>query len=431
MYLAGGARRPKGGSRPGGRDSLARYVFRLLEFLPVGNWKQVQARIRKARTGADAPEKLEQLFLKTRDGMVAFELAKLHEESQRGSDALDWYTKAFERFRRSEWRDKAAEGIQRLGGTVPAVPEAPTDSADAPPENAHTAAVAPVPTPRSWAALPDELYYRPAEPAQASEEGAHDSREGAAEDEESSGPDPFNVEQPAAAVTGQNVPGGGKRRRRGRRGGRRHRKGGGQDERSSTANGVVTQTPQPAAHSQTQKAIPPQAHEEAPPRHTPPPRPEPDEAPAGWVGPRAEEMRTRAGDPGLASRVARLEMQIRRLLACPPHKVSEGDLAPAGPGVLLLSDSDLTTHYYICACDTLRIEISRLTRSDRGGRSRGRDQQQRPPLRARLAEHLEISDSQVTKYLDSHCVVRWLQLDEGAPRVAHFATAVLEPIIKE
>ena len=147
------------------------------------------------------------------------------------------------------------------------------------------------------------------------------------------------------------------------------------------------------------------------------------------MGARGEELRTRAGDPGLASRVARLEMQIRRLLACPPQKVTDADLAPAGPGVLILSDSDLTTHYYICACDTLRIEIGRLTRSDRGSRSRGREQH--PPLRGRLAEHLEISESQVARYMETHCVVRWLQLDEGAPKVAHFAIAVLEPILNE
>jgi hypothetical protein len=122
-------------------------------------------------------------------------------------------------------------------------------------------------------------------------------------------------------------------------------------------------------------------------------------------------------------------MQVRRLLACPPHKVNEADVAPAGPGVLVLSDSDLTTHYFISACDTLRIEIGRLTRSDRSGRSRGRDQQ--PSLRSRLAEHLEINESQVAKYLETHCVVRWLQLDEGAARVAHFAIAVLEPILNE
>jgi hypothetical protein len=122
-------------------------------------------------------------------------------------------------------------------------------------------------------------------------------------------------------------------------------------------------------------------------------------------------------------------MQVRRLLACPPQRVSDADLAPAGPGVLVLSDSDLATHYYICACDTLRIEIGRLARADRGSRGRGREQH--PPLRGRLAEHLEISESQVAKYLETHCVVRWLQLDEGAPRVAHFAIAVLEPILNE
>ena len=122
-------------------------------------------------------------------------------------------------------------------------------------------------------------------------------------------------------------------------------------------------------------------------------------------------------------------MQVRRLLACPPHKVSESEDAPAGPGVLILSDADLTTHYYICACDTLRIEVGRLTRSERGGRGRGRDE--RSSLRSRLAEHLEISESQVVKYLESHCVVRWLQLDEGAAKVAHFAIAALEPILSE
>jgi hypothetical protein len=97
--------------------------------------------------------------------------------------------------------------------------------------------------------------------------------------------------------------------------------------------------------------------------------------------------------------------------------------------VLLLSDSDLTTHYYISACDTLRIEMSRLMRTERGARGRGRGWEGETSLRSRLAEHLEISESQVAKYLESHCVVRWLQLDEGAARVAHFAIGVLEPIL--
>jgi hypothetical protein len=425
-------------------DSLAHYMFPLLESIPVGNWKQVQARIRKARTGADAPAKLEQLFLKTRDGMVAFELAKVHEEGQREGDALDWYRKAFERFRRDEWRVKAAEAIQRLGGTPPPIPEPSADSASASESESEPQAqpeAVPVPTPRSWAALPDHLYH---ENESAASNGADESEPNAESDADSevapaaaeADARPPDSAQPAHA----DGPGGGKRRRRGRRGGRRHRKGGGGaphvagQPASHTAPPAPTHSPtqspthvpshSPGADSASPAPLPPRPAMPPPPRHE---RHE-DEAPAGWVGPKAEEMRTRAGDPGLASRVARLEMQIRRLLACPPHKVSEGDLAPAGPGVLLLSDSDLTTHYHICACDTLRIEISRLTRSDRGGRSRGREQF---PLRSLMAEHLEISESQVSKYLESHCVVRWLQLDEGAPRVANFATAVLEPILKE
>ncbi len=396
----------------------------LLECAAVGNWKQVQARIRKARTGADAPVKLEQLFLKTRDAMVAFELAKVHEQGERQAEALDWYRKAYEHFRRDEWRTKAADAIQRLGGTPPAGMEAaPRESVPDPPPAAAEPKV--VPTPHHWAALPDRLFAETGmAPRTSSEPGeSADSTGGMTED---SVPQPGNTApvlsppgQPAAARDDSQ---GGKRRRRGRRGGRRHRRG---------AN-VPEGPAQPEAHELGQVK---QRSEE--PSAAPPPakRPSPPAAPAepgedsGWVGPRAEELRTRSGDPGLASRVARLEMQVRRLLACPPHNVSESDAAPAGPGVLILSDSDLTTHYYICACDTLRIEIARLTRSDRSARGRGREQQ--PSLRGRLAEHLEISESQAVKYLESHCVVRWLQLDEGAARVAHFAIAALEPALNE
>jgi len=387
----------------------------LLECAAVGNWKQLQARIRKARVGADAPAKLEQLFLKTRDAMVAFELAKLHEQGQREGEAIEWYRKAHERFRREEWRTKAAEAIQRLGGTPPAAPEsAPSEAYRE--ETPEPAPATPVPTPREWAALPDRLFHESGSPPRPRQEAqsTSDSSEGVAEE---TGPEPGNAAVPAEAPQG--LPGdgrqGGKRRRRGRRGGRRHRRG--SPAEAPPLGQVLPRAEEPSAP--------------APPPHrppAPPPRSEPSEE-SGWLGPRAEELRTRSGDPGLASRVARLEMQIRRLLACPPHKVSEADSAPAGPGVLILSDADLTTHYYICACDTLRIEIGRLTRSDRGGRSRGREQQ--VPLRSRLADHLEITESQVVKFLESHCVVRWLQLDEGAPRVAHFAIAALEPILSE
>jgi len=116
-------------------------------------------------------------------------------------------------------------------------------------------------------------------------------------------------------------------------------------------------------------------------------------------------------------------MQFRRLLACPPAKLSEVDHAPVGPGVFVLTDSDLTTYYYVEVCQTLRIAVGNLMR---GGNRRGTD-----PIKPRLAEHLGIPETRVAKYLADHCVVRRLQLDEGASNFAHFAIAVLRPILNE
>jgi hypothetical protein len=134
--------------------------------------------------------------------------------------------------------------------------------------------------------------------------------------------------------------------------------------------------------------------------------------------------RSRAGDPGLSSRIAQLESQLRRLLACPLASLDDADSAPAGPGVLLLSDSDQVTHYYVEACQTLRIGIGNLLRGGRG--SKGGAQ-----LKPSLAEHLGINESKVAKYMKDHCAVRWIQLDEGAAELAHFATAVLRPVVAE
>ena len=117
-------------------------------------------------------------------------------------------------------------------------------------------------------------------------------------------------------------------------------------------------------------------------------------------------------------------MQLRRLLTCPPAKLSEADRAPAGPGVFVLTDSDLTSYYYVEACQTLRIAVGNLLRS--GASRRGADS-----IKPRLAEHLGIAESRVGKYLTDHCVVRWLQLDEGAAYFAHFVIAVLRPILNE
>ena len=147
-------------------------------------------------------------------------------------------------------------------------------------------------------------------------------------------------------------------------------------------------------------------------------------APA-WSGSASlASSRPRAGDPGLSSRIAQLESQMRRLLVCPLASLEDADQAPAGPGVLLLSDSDQVTHYYIEACQTLRIGIGNLLRGGRGNKGASN-------LKPNLAEHLGISESRVSKYLKDHCAVRWIQLDEGAPELAHFAMAVLRPVVNE
>jgi hypothetical protein len=134
----------------------------------------------------------------------------------------------------------------------------------------------------------------------------------------------------------------------------------------------------------------------------------------------------RAGDPALASRLAQLESKLRRLLSSPLHRLDQTDEAPAGPGVFLLSDSDQIHSYYIEACQTLRVGIGNLVRGGRGGGKGGRGRgDSEAGLRARLAEHLEINEAKVTQYLKDHCVVRWIQLDDDAPHLAHFAIAIL------
>jgi hypothetical protein len=112
------------------------------------------------------------------------------------------------------------------------------------------------------------------------------------------------------------------------------------------------------------------------------------------------------------------------MLSCPMSTLDEAEQAPAGPGVLLLSDSDQVTHYYIEACQTLRIGIGNLLRGGRGARGGAN-------LKPSMAEHLGINESKVAKYMKDNCAVRWIQLDEGAAELAHFAIAVLRPVVTE
>src|SRR5208282_2675345 len=86
----------------------------------MADWKQITARIRRARTGKDPAGQLANLFSKTRDAMVAFELARYFETSGNTADAGRWYLTAAERFRRADWKTKAQESATRLGATEPA-----------------------------------------------------------------------------------------------------------------------------------------------------------------------------------------------------------------------------------------------------------------------------------------------------------------------
>ena len=95
------------------------------------DWKQITARIRRARTSKDPAGQLSNLYQKTRDAMVAFELAKFFETSGQNADAAKWYSAAAERFRRADWKVKAQEAAVRLGGATQTIGAAAAGEADA------------------------------------------------------------------------------------------------------------------------------------------------------------------------------------------------------------------------------------------------------------------------------------------------------------
>ena len=358
----------------------------------MADWKQITARIRRARSGKDPAGQLANLYQKTSDAMVAFELAKLFEDSGQSSDAAKWYSTAAARFRRSEWKTKAQEAAVRLGGSSGETPV--EESAQA---GGKFHLVPPEPAAEEQE-LPFEQNPEALESAVAVSSEIQEAAKG--------GPSPTSEE--------------GKRRRRGRRGGRNRRRSPAAKETAGLSSSRTAKTGEriesiPAAmqaQSPDEDASPRTMHSRVIPS-----------LPVEPLGEPAPSLKGRYGDPGLSSRISLLEMQFRRLLACPPAKLNETDHAPVGPGVFVLTDSDLTTYYYVEVCQTLRIAVGNLMR---GGNRRGTD-----PIKPRLAEHLGIPETRVTKYLADHCVVRWLQLDEGASNFAHFAIAVLRPALNE
>jgi hypothetical protein len=338
--------------------------------------------------------------------MVAFELAQFHEKAGDTAGAVQWFTTAAERFRRPQWKQKAEEGLTRLGAPIPA------QAADTPIVAVSESTTEPVTGPE-----PIIAEFSEEQPTEIEEEMNEGQQESV-------------FEQPVAASVpvAQPTEGGPehRRRRRGRRGGRGRHKGARTAAPALAPKPAIAPPPPPsmfdhfagpsivpapsAAASaeisgvRARESEPAHAHEPSPVTHFTP-------------------SRVRSGDPALSSRMAQLESQLRRLLACSTHSLDHSDEAPAGPGVFLVTDTDQTTYYYAESCQTLRVGIGNMLRS---GRSR-----EGANVKEKLAEHLGINEARVGKYLKEHCCVRWLQLDEGAPLLAHFAVAVLRPISNE
>jgi hypothetical protein len=375
--------------------SLGATAVLLIQCFAVADWRQIQARIRKARMGPDALLKMAELYQRTHDAMVAFELARLHEKAGANDEAVTWYTTARERFRRPDWRKKAEEALGRLGAPVPA-----TTEEGAPPAGAPPAEEPGRPTGESQLDFAHAIW---AQAAPAPEETPLARGE-------------VSTEEVAAGAPAEAK----KRSRRGRRGGRGRRKHG----RPSAPPPLPEVKHVPAAPAPPrEEPRPAPGRRERPPERPRERAPEREVEPGPISIPAALAGRVKAGDPALASRSAHLESQLRRLLAAAPINPEEFDTAPAGPGVLLLSDSELTSHYYVEPCQTLRVAL-RLIVQGKAGRSQS-------TVRARLAEHLGINDAQAGKYLKQHCAVRWIQLDEGAAHLAHFAVALLRPALNE
>ena len=363
----------------------------------MADWKQITARIRRARTGKDPAAQLSNLYEKTQDAMVAFELARHFETASQNAEAAKWYSTAAARFRRADWKTKAQEAATRLGG------EAPLES------QSDFAAIAPaltIPEPGLPFAQNAAVFEALVAPSQ--------------QDEQQQDNQP---EAPSEAASAPKTAAEGARRRRGRRGGRNRRKSGVTRETGAAPEQRRAEPPFPTRTSESIAS--------APAEDSPEPRasrtaesamPRLPVEPMGDAGGIA--LRGRYGDPGLSSRLSLLEMQFRRLLTCAPVKLDEAERAPAGPGVFLVTDSDLTSYYYVEACQTLRIAIPNLLRG--GSSRRGADS-----IKPQLASHLGIAETRVGKYLADHCVVRWLQLDEGASHFAHFVIAVLRPVLNE
>jgi hypothetical protein len=413
----------------------------------MADWRQIQARIRKAKNSTDARTKLSELYQRTRDAMVSWELAAIEEKAEHTDEAIRWYTVSAERFRRADWKKKAEEALTRLGAPIPVAgdksaskaAEAQAEGASETDENADTEAAKPK---LAVGEIPEDE----------SDEADDASAEDSADETEDSAEAGAKTEGAAdgAAANGDAK----KKRRRGRRGGRGRRRKGGAAPATNLPSTAFAES-RPASAAAPAPAAPPtesrpansHSHREEAPnfRSAPgdrrpsayaaehdPARHSSHETPAPML-PSERIAHGRAGDPALASRMAKLDSMLRRLIASQLHKMDDVDSAPAGPGVFLLSDSDQITSYYIESCQTLRLGLGNLVRGG-GSRSSAKPQRSGPAgrqnydssgFKTKLADHLGIGEAKVSQYLKDHCVVRWIQLDDDAHHLAHFAIGVL------
>ncbi len=382
----------------------------------MADWRQIQARIRKAKNSQDPSAKLSELFQRTRDAMVAWELGAVEEKAERQDEAVRWYTIAAQRFRRADWKKKAEEALERLGAPVPVA------QAESSPEHRAEENTEASPT------MSQMTEETPSFSGEESLDQRRDDRLPLALGEIPPSDVRFDVQVGGAATPASDQTQR-KRRRRGRRGGRGRRRQG-----AGATSGLPAQAFTESAEEQ--QARPPISRSPEIERSgfgvyegrasESPRRPVPVEIPAPQL-PSERTAHGRAGDPALASRMAQLESMLRRLLASPLHRPEDTDEAPAGPGVFLLSDSDQVTSYYVESCQTLRIGLGNLTRGNRSGKGRqgGGHGYSESGLKSKLADYLGIDEAKVSKYLKDHCVVRWIQLDDDAQQFAHFAIGVL------
>ena len=417
----------------------------------MADWRHIQGKIRKARTSSDPPGQLAALYESTRDAMVAFELARLHEKNGSNADAATWYLTAAEKFRRAQWKTKAQEALVRLGVEVPlaSTEAAALATESVTPEQVQGEVMREIST-------TDKLFGRSeasSQYAEATGEPDADADAGMGAPGELEGAGDIATSGAIEGVAGDAAK---KRRRRGRRGGRGRRKKAPGTPVAAASPVVATASVEPVGEQPAApRAIPSRPAQQVSGRTSgrlsssgrreqgsgapaaeirrrdaepvadggAPSETEFTDTASGSIGPAAWQGRRRAGEPALASRLAGLESRLRRMLASPPSSLDDADKAPAGPGVFVLSDSELQDNYYVEACQTLRIGIGNLVRS---GRTRSGDN-----IRGLLAEHLGITEARVAKYLKDHCAIRWVQLDDEAQLLAHFAIAMLRPALND